>query len=772
MGGLFGGGGGSQNTVTAETPLSALNIQSSANGLPIPLLYGTNRVTPNLIGYYDFTAVPHTTTTSSGGGGKGGGGGGSTSTNITYTYTATFLLGLGEGPIAGVINSWIDKKQLDPNTLFSIFLGSTPQTPWAYLTSTHPTEAIGYQGLSYAAAAAYDLGTDTSLPNHNFEVMGKCILGGHYDADPRDIIVDLLTNPITGVINSPTLASTTQYSNYCKASGLLLSPCYDTQAAAASMLTELFQLTNSGVYFSEGVLKIVPYGDAEINGNGVLFTPYLTPVVNLGDDDFLGDAGADPVIIKRNAIAETVNTNSDAFNQVTIEFLNRAKSYQPEVVTAQDQVAIDLYGLRPMSTITAHQIADGNVADAVAQLVLQRAVYVRAQYEFKLGWQWCFLEPTDYVTLTDTALGLNLYPVRILSIEEDEFGTLSILAEDAPPGVFSHVVNPVPQTGGYSVNYNVAPGSIYSAVIFEPPFVLAAGSGLEIWAGVTGPAGSLLWGGCHVWVSYDGTTYKKMDTINAPARLGHLTAAIDNVSTTALAIQLDGMGGALLPASAADAAALNTLFYVGGANQEFMAHQGALLTGTNAYTLSGLIRGAYGSASGAHLINSPFIRIDAALAHSGSLDLTLIGSTISLKFQSFNIWGGGLEDISTLPVYSYTISGLQATGDLVSGLTVNSVPGSSVLSILSWTASPGADHYLIDQSADGITWQRTGETKDITWADSSLYGAATRYRVAAVRALAGTWSTSSFLNINYIGMWNALSSTPMWNAVSTTPMWS
>ena len=152
--------------------------------------------------------------------------------------------------------------------------------------------------------------------------------------------------------------------------------------------------------------------------------------------------------------------------------------------------------------------------------------------------------------------------------------------------------------------------------------------------------------------------------------------------------------------------------------------------------------------------------------------MTLIGQTIHFKFQSFNIWGGGLQDLSTLSAYNYTISGQQATGNIVSGLTATAISGSDVLTKLSWTASAGADHYIIDQSGDGITWQRTGETKDTTWADSSLFGPATRFRVASVRALAGSWSSSSFLNINYIGMWNPVSTTPMWNANSSTPMWS
>lgn len=49
MGGLFGGGG--QNIATSETRLGAIRFQTSAFGYPIPILYGQNRISGNLIWY-------------------------------------------------------------------------------------------------------------------------------------------------------------------------------------------------------------------------------------------------------------------------------------------------------------------------------------------------------------------------------------------------------------------------------------------------------------------------------------------------------------------------------------------------------------------------------------------------------------------------------------------------------------------------------------------------------------------------------------------------
>lgn len=764
MAGLFGGGQTAQNI--SETPLAGINVQTSANGRPIPLVYGTTRVTPNLIGYYDFTAIPHTSRQSSG----GKGGGYDAPTNTTYTYAATLLFALCEGPIAAVQKAWIDKTESLANEKFTIFTGTIPQTPWSVLATRHPAEAIGYSGIAYVAADAYDLGSRASLPNHNFEVQGKCLAGnGLIDANPRDILVDLLTNATTGVPNAPTLGDTTAYAQYSLAAGLLLSPCYSEPTTAASILTDLLKLTNTGIYYSDGQLKLVPYGDEPINGNGATYLPNLTPVANLTDDDFIAAAGDDPIKIKRNAIAQTTNTTADAYNQVTIEYLNRATQYQIETVIRDDPAAIETYGLIPMSPVTAHHIADAAIAGKIADLLLQRAITVRAQYTFRLGWQWCYLEPTDLVTLTDQAIGMSLYPVRILSIEEDDDGTLTLTAEDAPPGAASFVVKPIPQSGGYHVDYNAAAEPIGAVCLFEPPYALARGSGLELWVGACGPTGTSTWGGCHVWVSTDGDAYRQIGTLTNPSRIGTLTSPISPASTT-LSVQLTGQGGQLIPASAADAAALHTLFYVGGANPEFMAHQGAILTGADAYNLTGLVRGAYGSTIAPHSIGDPFIRLDDTIVKSGPLDLSLIGQTIYLKFQSFNVWGSGLQPMESLPVHAHAMTGQQATGSPVAGLSVTAMPGSAVLTRLAWDPSPGADHYIIDQSGDGETWYRTGETKDTTWSDSSLFGASTRYRVAAVRALAGSWSSPAFINISTHAMWTS-DSAAMWTTDST-PMWS
>ena len=81
-------------------------------------------------------------------------------------------------------------------------------------------------------------------------------------------------------------------------------------------------------------------------------------------------------------------------------------------VEARDQSQIELYGARVGSTIQAHEICDEiNVGPIVAQTILQRQLYVRAHFAFKLSWEYCLLDPMDVVTISDANLGLSAYPV-------------------------------------------------------------------------------------------------------------------------------------------------------------------------------------------------------------------------------------------------------------------------------------------------------------------------------------------------------------------------
>lgn len=643
MSGLFGGG---SNISTTETALGGLVIQNSGYGVTIPIAYGMARVPPTLIWYGNFKAIAHTTQQEAG----GKGGGGVTSSNTTYTYTAGIILSLGEGPIADIKKTWIDKlTYADPSAVgMSKYLGSYPQTPWGFLTTNVPAEALGYSGIAYVANAAFDCSANSSIGNHSYEVAGRLYDAYNIDANQADIITDLLTSANYGLSNfgSGKIGDLTQLRNYCNALGIRISPLLNTQRPANEWLTEWARSANAGPVWSEGKLKIIPYSDTPVTGSyyvgsvstPVTYTPAVTPEYHLTDDDFIIGSATDPVMVSRKRQA-------DAFNHVQVEYNDRSNDYNIAIAEVKDQANIEAYGLRSMPVVQLHAIKSKAVAMQVAQAILQRVLYIRNEYKFDLAWKYARLEPMDTVTLTDAQLGLNQTRVRITEVDENENGLMAILAEEFPDGVTSANTYAGQAGAGYSPNYNAAPPNTNAPLIFAPPIEIALAT-LELWLAACGASG---WGGCEVWVSSDDATYLKVGTIYGSARMGTLTATLPTSSgnpdiTNICAVDLTISAGTLLSGTQADADEFHTLCYAGG---ELISYRTATLTALSKYNLTYLRRGAYGTPISAHASGSNFIRLDDAVF---DLPYTAdqIGKTIYIKLPAFNPWMGGLQSLAAV----------------------------------------------------------------------------------------------------------------------------
>jgi hypothetical protein len=193
--------------------------------------------------------------------------------------------------------------------------------------------------------------------------------------------------------------------------------------------------------WSDGKLKIIPYADSPVTGHSVTYTPNVTPLYNLTDDDFIAAEGEDPVKVTRRP-------QSDVFNHIEVEFDNRSYQYNGDIAKTDDQNSVETYGLKPAPVIKAPFIKDPAVARFVAQLAVQRQVYIRNTYEFSLGFRYVLLEPMDLVTLTDSNLGLNQTTVRLTQVEEQEDGSFLCTAEEWPFGVATAALYGTGSTAG------------------------------------------------------------------------------------------------------------------------------------------------------------------------------------------------------------------------------------------------------------------------------------------------------------------------------------
>lgn len=698
--------------------LTTMSVQTSAYGVCIPMVWGTTRLTGNLIWYGDFVATEHNET-------QGGKGGGVTSTS--YTYSAAFAMALAGVQVSSIPRVWSGKEKTTLTALgFDLMTGADGQSPWSYLTSKHPTQALNYPGIAYVGAGNFQLGSSSSLPNLGFEVVTTSAgVAGTQDAAPWTIVSDIFG---AAGVAAGRIGSLTAYTNFCGANGLFLSPALTEQKRAADHLQEILDMTHTAAVPSEGVVKLVPFGDSDASGNGYTFSANVTPIYDLSDDDFLAVDGDLPIIIDRKA-------NADAKNKLRVEFRDRDNEYATGVALAEDEAHVAQYGARPEETLKYDAIKSAAIASKVAYLKLQYGLYILNTYKFKLPWRYCLLEPMDIVTLTHSLPALDLYrvPVRITKVEEDEEGGLSIEAEDFPQGAgLAPVVAPQP-TSGYSTDMNVAPGSAATPVLFEPPVSLAGQP--ELWLATSGGA---TYGGCDVWVSLDNVKYQRVGTLSGKSRHGLTTATLPNVAdpdtTSTLAVDMSVSGGQLIGGTDDDRDLYNTLLWVGG---EFISYKNATLTAANRYSLTSLRRGAYGSTIGSKAVGAKVVRCDDRVFRY-SYDPALIGKTLYIKLQAYNIYGGAYQDLASLTATSYVVQG--APLGTVSGLALEQ-PFVGTTCGIKWNAYPGAQSYTVEvwagavkrRTVPGLTSTRFSYTLEESRADGGPYRNL-EFRVFAVSA--------------------------------------
>ena len=623
MGFLFHRG---KNTTSRADMIADFQINTASYGEVVPEILGTTRVSGNIIDYEDFTAHEHKTTT------RTGKGGGSKHTDISYTYTVAAAIALCEGPIAGIGKVWKDKEVYQyPNESIqlTLFNGAVSQAPWPYMTSKHPDKALPYSGLAYMAGVV-DLGDRGSLPQYNFEVYGKLRdTGDGVDVNPADYIEHVLQSvgadvQIEGIEN---------FRAYCKAADILIStPPAQKSAKAQQIINDIAEITNSLVFWSTDRLKIVPLADKPIG----TWTPANQIQYDLTADDFIAGTDGQLILYKRK-------DTSEAYNEATVEFINRSNSYEKETVSFEVVADVQRNGLKPASKKSAHYLYTKARAQYYAEQLAMKRLYAKTQYTFRLDWAFCTLEVGDLVTLTDEACQLNRQIVVITAVNEAADGQLEFTAEGKPAGTYAPARYDVHENERPFIDYNQEAPSVNDVAIFQ---TVGDVGGNQVFIGVNAPAG---WGGCSVWLSDTGENYSRIGSITQQARMGRTRLAFNE---TANACEVTLNQGTLKGGTHIDAERANTLCWVSG---EALSYEGATMAPNNQFSLTGLVRGQYGTNAISHNAGERFIRVDEALFRYPYRKED-IGKTIHLKFTSMNLFGSNEQELDEVQAYQYTLT--------------------------------------------------------------------------------------------------------------------
>lgn len=623
MGFLFHRG---KNTTTRADMIADFQINTASYGEVVPEILGTTRVSGNIIDYEDFTAHEHSSTTRT-----GKGGGGSSHTEITYTYTVAAAIALCEGPIAGVGKVWRDKEIYSypsEKIELTLFNGEQGQAPWPYMVSKHPGKALPYSGLAYMAGVV-DLGERGSLPQYNFEIMGKLRdTGDGVDVNPADYIEHVLQSvgadvQIEGIEN---------YRAYCRAADILIStPPEQKSAKAQSIINDIAEITNSLVFWSTDRLKIVPLADKPVGD----WMPENQIQYDLTADDFIAGTDGQLILYKRK-------DTSEAYNEETVEFINRANSYEKETVSFEVVADVQKNGLKPASKKTAHYLYTKARAQYYAEQLAMKRLYSKTQYTFRLDWAFCTLEVGDLVTLTDEACQLNKQIVVITAVNEAADGQLEFTAEGKPAGTYAPARYDVHENERPFVDYNQEAPSVNDVAIFQ---TVGDVGGNQVFIGVNAPSG---WGGCSVWLSDNDENYARVGSITQQARMGRTLTALSNTGD-GVSVKLNQ--GSIKGGTHIDAERANTLSWIDG---EALSYEGAQLQTDGSYKLTGLVRGQYATIPTDHASGTRFIRIDEAL-YRHTYRKEDIGKTVYLKFTSMNLFGTNEQGLDEVQAYPYKI---------------------------------------------------------------------------------------------------------------------
>lgn len=615
---------------------------------------------------------------------------------------------------------------------FTLLEGTKGQTPWALLQSNFPDAALGYSGIALAAYGPMDLGYGAQIQQNTFEVLTADAWGGSIvDCSPVQCILRVLTDaawglgsgPVTfptsaidngasGTWGSPTATGSVRQEStavaWFAANGFFISPVLDQQDTAASLISRWLEAGQCAGFMSEGLLKLVPFGDTSTVGNGVVWVAPQTLAATLDDSCFLQkNEGEDPVQIASTAWP-------DAYNHVQVNWNNRSQQYSPELTYESDQASINRYGQRIEDPQSWDFVTTLPSATFAAALRVQRNVYVRNTYTFSLSHRYSDLEPMDIVSLTtssswslDNRLQISGMLARIRKVVDNPDGTLDIEAEEYMFGTNQPALfNKGASSGSLLSNGFASPGNA-EVVLFEPPSALVGYPGNQIWMGACGVTAD--WGSCNIYASLDGDTYKSIGTIETPARLGVLVSALaagaDPDTSDSLVVALATGSAGLDGGTNADADAGTTMCFV---DSELLSYSSCAVTGPNQYTMSGYLRrGQKGSTRAAHSVGSNFLRLDNAI-FKYTYDTSWIGKTVYLKFQSVNAYGNSAQDLSQLTPLAYTIQGDNG-GSIGSGNLPPNVPQNTYCNAVITTAwnsgTSKYDVYINGPGGSGSSWQ-------------------------------------------------------------------
>lgn len=597
----------SHGSRTIEGPrLKNLSIQTSSYGEPIPLVYGSMRLSGNVIWSTGLKESKSSETQTSGGKGSS-----QSVTTVTYHYSASFAVALSGRKISDVGRIWADGKllrdaggKLAVSGNLSIYDGQESQSVDSLIEAI---EGIGntnaFRGLSYIVFEDLALGEYANrIPNLTFEVIADsgillstiisdiCLRSGIADFDTSD-----LDQTVKGfIIPGP--------------------------APARNVIEQLATLYHFDVVEKD---------------TGLLFrklTRLSDGVIPADDISVLSEKGA-----RGAKISLSRKQDLELPKEVGMAYIDPSRDYQPGQQRARRlNVASEI-----VENFSVPIVLESDEAKTISEVQLDLVWRGRETVHFNLPPRYSDLLPGDMVTLNFPSQSADFL------LQEIEQGRDGLECRAIKYGADTFVHNASAEGGIIPVQsvQDIAPSTLH---LLDIPSITGdnIASSVLFWAASTG-AGK--WDGARLYISRDGGgQFTALSSASSEA----ITGTVDNILAAGptafwdekgeLLVSLDRASDTLESLDESAVLAGGNVAWVGG---EILQFKNAFLEMDGRYRLSGLLRARRGTEHmvNGHMAAEDFILLSISTTNASALPLSDVGKDHLYKLVSV---GASLDETS------------------------------------------------------------------------------------------------------------------------------
>ncbi|MGA7512272.1 MAG: hypothetical protein WBW46_05225 [Candidatus Sulfotelmatobacter sp.] len=517
-------------------------------------------------------------------------------------------------------------------------------------------------------------------------------------------------NGLQLTVNAPFSDGLTDVRKYCHANSIFSSIYLTSQRPAAEILTDLCEIANCTPVWNGQCLDFYPYSEVAAIGGGYTYIPRTAagPVIALDKNYFVTAGTNPPVTVKQENMQSVANILDLNYMDAGYDATGACgpQSYQSNSVRICDAEHASIYG--PMNGSPRgfdDYLTDPVTATTVGWPIMKRQRFadpysVEFEVPQTIG---SLLDPMDLITVVDPIFGGTLTTgvvtsgsgqrdCRISELSEDKDGVWTLTCERFMYGMSAPSA---PSTASASVNVppqsSATVGSCNAPYFFEPTAALAVALGMGTEGGICiavsndNPAA----GGVVVNVSTDlGESYNAVGRLVGNSVMGVVTADYPSDtspdSTHTLAVNLSESLGALESYTSAQQAQLVSIALLDNSGSpgtgsaagytttvpyEIIAYLATSLSSAYHYNLTpSILRGQLGTVPADHPSSgvgsppgaSPFVDLSdggTTIFKYTIPNTQITGNVLYFKFQTFNQFLSGVQDISECTPYTYTLTG-------------------------------------------------------------------------------------------------------------------